>query len=847
MKPTKKRKALSALMVLTMLVGLLPAGSVSVQAAEPVADDGNTATVATTVEPASAANAETLDVGVDLPNGLNVKGGALNTDYSYNFDGTLTILTSTPLTISGTTTTNHIVIGSGVKANLTLAGVTISTGASPIDVPAGASLTLTLAAGSENTLTATGAGHAGIHVPKESTLTIACAAHESDCPGEENCGSLMAQGGNYTHFAYGAGAGIGGNGGMYVSADDYRFELPKGEAAGTMNVTGGQVTATGGSGTAYGCAAAGIGGGGGHNNLGGAGGTVTISGGLVTAKGYIYRDNNGSQGIEHGGIGGGQGYNFALANYADGDGGSLTLSGGTLENVSISPSGSFTMNGGTLQGCNIYSGTQSVSGGTLSQSSFRGITTWNDGDVSSVSNCTLNFTAPVTVGRGGTDNTYSGESMTINQEATFSGTTTFANALTIQAPVTLSGTATMQRAVTIDNGGSLTNNDTLTIEAGSTVNNGGSFTNADGATVHLYGTIDNQSVPTGTITNNGSIIRYDGGQILNGGASVGPNPPIDASSQSVPAGEVVIDLSAASGQQIVIGANTYTIGEASYSYNPEKNNIVLTGTWNGKVGKNQSAVTLEAGLISTVILRDATFNVEATDLGDNEYGRAAVIQLSDNCATTLLLEGDNSVTPRNNTTQTDNRSVAIRTAPTSSLTIDGDGTLNLNYDGTSWRFGIGNIDGNMGTITVNDGQFTVTVDSSKWLLGSGSGLFYGHGGGDLVINDGAISGNLCLPTGTVDGNTQGLRIVVNGGTIRENGSLQIQTDFSSSDNNFTINGGSLHLTSIKGNSLTVNGGELVTDVYYDETFAITGGVVTIDGRRIANDSRTATKIRRKRS
>ena len=814
-------------MVLTMLVGLLPAGSVSVHAAEPVADDGNTATVATTVEPAPAANAETL------AGGLSVDGGTSGADYSYA-DGTLTILTSMPLTISGTTTSDHIVVGSGVEANLTLAGVTISTGASPIDVPAGASLTLTLAAGSENTLTATGAGHAGIHVPKESTLTIACAAHESDCPGEENCGSLMAQGGNYTHFAYGAGAGIGGNGGMYVSADDYRFELPKGEAAGTMNVTGGQVTATGGSGTAYGCAAAGIGGGGGHNNLGGAGGTVTISGGLVTAKGYIYRDNNGSQGIEHGGIGGGQGYNFALANYADGDGGSLTLSGGTLENVSTSPSGSFTMNGGTLQGCNIYSGTQSVSGGTLSQSSFRGITTWNDGDVSSVSNCTLNFTAPVTVGRGGTDNTYSGESMTINQEATFSGTTTFANALTIQAPVTLSGTTTMQRAVTIDNGGSLTNNDTLTIEAGSTVNNGGSFTNAENATVHLYGTIDNASAPTGTITNNGTLYIYEGGRILNNNQPVGPNTPIESSSQPVPAGEVVIDLSAASGQQIVIGANSYTIGEGTpQPYDPAKNNIVLTGVWSGKVGKEQSAVTLAAGLTSTVILRDATFNVEATDFGDNEYGRAVAIQLSDNCKTTLLLEGTNTVTPCNNTASTDNRSVAIRTAPTSSLTIDGDGTLNLNYDGSSWRFGIGNVEGNMGTITLNGGHFTVTVDSSKWYLGGGSGLFYGHGGGELVINDGSISGNLCLPTGNVDGNTQGLRIVVNGGTIREDGSLQIQTDFSSSNNNFTINGGSVHLTSIKGNSLTVNGGELVTDVYCtnDNGFVINGGVVTIEGTR----------------
>lgn len=60
---------------------------------------------------------------------FNIDGGAQGTDYSYSA-GVLTILTDTPLIISNTNsstaTSDRIVIGSDVNANLTLNGVNIT-------------------------------------------------------------------------------------------------------------------------------------------------------------------------------------------------------------------------------------------------------------------------------------------------------------------------------------------------------------------------------------------------------------------------------------------------------------------------------------------------------------------------------------------------------------------------------------------------------------------------------------------------------------------------------------------------------------------------------------------------
>ena len=123
---------------------------------------------------------------------------------------TLTISEDGNYTVTGTTTTNQIVVKENVTATVTLNSVNITgaagnsaTGApaqSPIDLAAGATLTLILAENSTNTLTGgAGTGYCGapgIHVPDDAALII------------QGGGSLTVTGGSYKP-GYGA-PGIGG-------------------------------------------------------------------------------------------------------------------------------------------------------------------------------------------------------------------------------------------------------------------------------------------------------------------------------------------------------------------------------------------------------------------------------------------------------------------------------------------------------------------------------------------------------------------------------------------------------------------------------------------------------------
>ena len=123
---------------------------------------------------------------------------------------TLAISEDGNYTVTGTTTTNQIVVKENVTATVTLNSVNITgaagnsaTGApaqSPIDLAAGATLTLILAENSTNTLTGgAGTGYCGapgINVPDDAALII------------QGGGSLTVTGGSYKP-GYGA-PGIGG-------------------------------------------------------------------------------------------------------------------------------------------------------------------------------------------------------------------------------------------------------------------------------------------------------------------------------------------------------------------------------------------------------------------------------------------------------------------------------------------------------------------------------------------------------------------------------------------------------------------------------------------------------------
>lgn len=133
----------------------------------------------------------------------------------------------------------------------------------------------------------------------------------------ETCGTINITGGNITARGYSA-AGIGGGG--------------YGGGGGSINISGGNVTATGGGWSA------GIGGGEGSNGVTGAAGTINISGGVVNA--------NGSAGGA--GIGGG-GY----SNGTGGAGGTITISGGQV-----------TARGGNSGGSGIGTGYGTGNGGS---------------------------------------------------------------------------------------------------------------------------------------------------------------------------------------------------------------------------------------------------------------------------------------------------------------------------------------------------------------------------------------------------------------------------------------------------------------------------------------------------
>lgn len=210
---------------------------------------------------------------------LQVTGGESGTDYTYE-DGLLTILTDTPLSLSGSTVTDSVYVTPDIDANITLDNVSIGLSAANTcafaiadDSTGDVSITLvgsnllqsgenraglqkkgtgegvgTLTIVGEGSLTATGgensAGIGGIYNGSSSNITI-------------NGGIVKAVGGVF-------GAGIGG--GKYGGSGD-------------IAITGGIVMATGGEN------GAGIGGG--YSNIG-ADNNVSVSGNAVVfAKGHF--------------------------------------------------------------------------------------------------------------------------------------------------------------------------------------------------------------------------------------------------------------------------------------------------------------------------------------------------------------------------------------------------------------------------------------------------------------------------------------------------------------------------------------------------------------------------------
>jgi len=238
---------------------------------------------------------------------------AAGTGYTYA-SNVLTFTTAAngnTYTITGSTTTKRIVVATGVTADITLSGVSMTHATlSPFELQGTANVTLTLTSGTTNTLkcsattATTNVSRAGLTVPSGTTLTIA------------GTGTLNATGGKF-------GAGIGGYG-YYTSASVYG-----GTDAGKIIINSGTVDATGGE---Y---SAGIGGG-----YRGTGGTITISGSTVNAMGGYYGA----------GIGGGS-LTLVATNITI-SGSTVNATGGTC-GAGIGSGGRDSASAGVLTGCTI--------------------------------------------------------------------------------------------------------------------------------------------------------------------------------------------------------------------------------------------------------------------------------------------------------------------------------------------------------------------------------------------------------------------------------------------------------------------------------------------------------------
>lgn len=299
-----KKRILSILLCLSVVVALLPAVSLPAAAADTVAyidAEGNPQSASATLV---TSGFTAWDSGW-----YYVSGEVSLSNVTVNGDVHLILTDSSKLTVSGSS------FNAGIR------------------VEGSNSLAIYGQVGSSGTLTAKSSGYrAGIG---------------GGCDGASN-GTITINGGTVTATG-GFGAGIGGsckggnggaitiNGGMVTATSSFGAGIGGGSdggSGGLITINGGTVTASGSS--------FGVGIGGGSN--GGNGGTITINGGTVTATG---------------GCGAGIGGGCGSGGYGGGSGGTITINGGTVTTRSSFGAG---IGGGSDGGSG---GTVNISGGSV--------------------------------------------------------------------------------------------------------------------------------------------------------------------------------------------------------------------------------------------------------------------------------------------------------------------------------------------------------------------------------------------------------------------------------------------------------------------------------------------------
>jgi len=678
-------------------------------------------------------------------------------------NGILTILSNGIYTIGmrsgvNSTTTNRIVVASGVTADITISGVNINVSGTSSTCAfdmTGATVNLTLVG--ENFLSS-GNNRAGIQAPVGSSLNIT----------EASSGSLTANGGSY-------GAGIGGGGSGSTNTSSGTISIYGGivtatggdagagiggggngnTSCGTINIFGGTVTATGGnrSGSSIGCAGIGDGSGGGGVNFS-SGGIINISGGTVTATGgahgpgiggYVYTNNtsyghytikiSGGNIIANGGI---SSRNYD-GNYLDSI---ICISGGTVTtnytgysnaNGSIYTSGTINIsNGNVTINTESYSdycisgSTINISGGTVTTIDpfiYRGY--------SIIGYSEINISGGlVTAPRGIIgDNTIS---ITGNAVVFTSYTYSFSNNVNYGPSIvfignngTMYGNVILDRNITISSNRILgiANGQTLTIQSGN------------------------------TLTNNGSIIMYGGNIVgtIAGNQLLEPAFTISGSSS----------YTYASGILTITGNGTYTIG-------------MRTGV---------TSTTSERIIIAPMVNANITLsdvNIDISDLANFNNIRIDAFNMTGGSTVNLTLLGENVLRSDSQIGLGvyEESTLNITSASTGTLTATGiygiggwgsDECIMNIFGGTINARGIR---GSIGTISGNAVVFASSIQAE---LPTGSNL------GPAIVfigNNGTMYGNVTLqqdvtfPTGRILPISAGQSLIIPSGiTLTNNGTI----------------------------------------------------------------------------
>ena len=743
------------------------------------------------------------------------------TDYSYSND-TLTILSSKDITISGTTTIDHIDIGENVTANLTIDNLNIdvssqSSKAAIYVNPTNGALNLTL---SGNNTLKSGYGCAGIQVNEGATLVVT----------KESNGILNANGGTN-------GAGIGGGART---------------TAGTMTIEGGTVNATGGHHDNWlKGGGAGIGGGGNDNYVTncGSGGTITITGGVVNAYGA-----NGAAGIGGGGC---------LGIGSGGSGGTITITGGKV--TAESSSSGAGIGAGSGREFQEKGGTIVISGGEIIAKSDSGDAIGgsrygiSDGSFSTGSNGNAIITA------------------TSNSGETIGDTSNQANWSGI-INNTVYGNITLTEDINVADGEiwTVAENTTLTIPEGVKINV------AEGGVLTNNGTIKNEGVINndGTIYNNGTItgdgiITGDGKILYKGTGDINlddADGPIEITDTGYKIGDkeyiysgTTYTLSGTTTQDITVSTDaTITLSDDA-----EVNGIIVDSGKTLTIEGDGKMITVNGGIINNgtinnysiihskgiivgqeninhlnngKIILTSTGNIDLSKLtdtltitdtgytigsqqysytGDYTFTGATDKAINVNTSANITLNGVTSTSNlniSNNSTVTatlvgNNTIDTINVASGSKLILDGTGTLNA----TTSFYTEGSTTINSGVTVVNNGLMGTekggTVDNYGHIINNNT-IKNGHGrnnGQATFTNYGVIDSN-----GDSDINNYRGFTNESTGTINLNGTSTLYTSTVTSQfiNNGTLNvGENATFVTAHGNSNnpTINNGTIVNN------------------------------------